>query len=67
MEHAPDFDPDYLEIYKTLEHLKGRAGNYAKPTKSRFMFRVKPSEGVRSGEVRVTDNFGVTYTQKVEW
>lgn len=67
MEHAPDFDPDYLEIYKTLEHLKGRAGNYAKPSKSRFMFRVKPSEGVRSGEVRVTDNFGVTYTQKVEW
>jgi hypothetical protein len=28
---------------------------------------VKPSAGVRSGEIRVTDQFGVTYTQKVEW
>jgi hypothetical protein len=31
------------------------------------MFHIKPSEGVRSGEVRVTDNFGKTYVQKVEW
>jgi hypothetical protein len=31
------------------------------------MFRIKPSEGVQSGEIRVTDNFGVTYTEKVEW
>ena len=67
LEFAPDFDPDYLEIYKTLQNLKGLAADYAKPAKSRFMFRVKPSEGIRSGEVRVTDNFGVTYTQKIEW
>jgi hypothetical protein len=31
------------------------------------MFNIKPSEGCRSGEVRVTDNFGVTYVQTVEW
>ena len=31
------------------------------------MFRIKPAEGVHSGEIRVTDNFGKTYTQKVEW
>ena len=67
LEFAPDFDPDYLEIYKTLQNLKGLAADYAKPAQSRFMFRVKPSEGIRSGEVRVTDNFGVTYTQKIEW
>ena len=39
----------------------------AKPYNSHFMFHIKPSEGVRSGEVRVTDNFGKTYIQKVEW
>jgi hypothetical protein len=31
------------------------------------MFRVKPSEGVRSGEIRVKDNFGKEYTCKLEW
>ncbi len=39
----------------------------AKPYNAHGMFRIKPSEGVRSGEVRVTDNFGRTYIQKVEW
>ena len=39
----------------------------ARPYNAHGMFHIKPSEGCRSGEVRVTDNFGVTYTQKVEW
>jgi hypothetical protein len=26
-----------------------------------------PTAGVRSGEIRVTDQFGKTYIQKVEW
>lgn len=63
-------DPDYCEIYKSLDLSKAgaTAQKYAKPsTKIPFLFRVKPSEGVRSGEIRVTDNFGVTYTEKVEW
>lgn len=46
---------------------KGKVHDYTKPSKSRLMFRIKPSEGVRSGEIRVTDNFGKTYTCKVEW
>ena len=46
---------------------KGRVHDYTKPNKSKLMFRIKPSEGVRSGEIRVTDNFGKTYTCKVEW
>jgi len=50
-----------------LGHLRGRAAKYAQPQKSDYIFRIKPSEGVRSGEIRVTDNFGVTYTEKVEW
>ena len=56
-----------LFVAEKLSHLRGTAAKYAKPAKSRYMFRVKPSEGVRSGEVRVTDNFGKTYTEKVEW
>ena len=65
--HAEE-DPDYLLMHSTrLTHLKGTAAKYARPTKSDYMFRVKPSEGVRSGEIRVTDNFGVTYTEKIEW
>ena len=39
----------------------------AKPYNAHGMFHIKPSAGVRSGEVRVTDNFGKTYIQKVEW
>ncbi len=67
-EKVEEFDPDYLELHAAkLTHLKGRAGEYAKPAKSDYMFRIKPSEGVRSGEIRVTDNFGVTYSEKIEW
>ena len=60
-------DPDYAILYADYiaRHPKSK---YGKPhPKSDYMFRIKPSEGVRSGEIRVTDNFGVTYTQKVEW
>ena len=67
-EKFAEADPDYLQIHATrLTHLKGTAAKYATPTKSDYMFRVKPSEGARSGEIRVTDNFGVTYTEKVVW
>ena len=70
MEHAKgEYDPAYLKIY--AEHQEQKLGKweraYSKPAKSPYLFRVKPSAGVRSGEIRVTDQFGVTYTQKVEW
>ena len=39
----------------------------AKPYNAHGMFNIKPSEGCRSGEVRVTDNFGKTYIEKIEW
>ena len=67
LEPIKEKDPDYLELFKGLGHLKGRAMDYAKPADSQYMFRIKPSEGVRKGEVRVVDNFGVTYVQSVEW
>ena len=70
MEHAKgEFDPAYLKIYAEHQEQKLNkwARAYSKPAKSPYLFRVKPSAGVRSGEIRVTDQFGVTYTQKVEW
>ena len=67
-EQFAEEDPDYVQIHtEKLSHLKGTAAKYAKPAKSRYMFRIKPSEGARSGEIRVTDNFGKTYTEKVSW
>ena len=67
-EAANEFDPDYIKLHaEKLSHLTGRAKKYAEPHKSEYLFRFKPSEGVRSGEIRVTDNFGVTYSEKVEW
>lgn len=67
-EKSKELDPDYLKLHaEKLGHLRGRAAKYAQPQKSDYIFRIKPSEGVRSGEIRVTDNFGVTYTEKVEW
>ena len=70
MEHAKgEYDPDYLKIY--AEHQQQKLGkterNYSKPVKTPYLFRVKPSAGVREGEIKVTDSFGVTYTQKVTW
>ncbi|MBE6212252.1 MAG: hypothetical protein E7129_03840 [Rikenellaceae bacterium] len=69
MELSKENDLDYLNIY--AEHNQQKLGKterkYSKPVKSPFFFRVKPSEGVSSGEVRVTDQFGVTYTQKIGW
>ena len=62
-------DPDYLKIY--AQHQQQKLGkterNYSKPAKTPYLFRVKPSEGVREGEIRVTDGFGKTYTEKVAW
>ena len=70
MEHAKgEFDPDYLKIY--AQHQQQKLGkterNYSKPVKTPYLFRVKPSAGVREGEIRVTDHFGITYTEKVAW
>ena len=64
-----EYDLDYLKIY--AEHNAQKLGkterNYSKPQKMPFYFRVKPSEGIRAGEIRVTDQFGNTYTQQVQW
>lgn len=70
MEHAKgEADPAYLKIY--AEHQEQKLNKYARaysrPAKSPYLYRVKPSAGVREGEIRVTDSFGNTYTEKVAW
>ena len=64
-----EHDLDYLKIY--AQHGEQKLGaterKYSKPSKVPFMFRATPTEGARSGEVRVTDNFGVTYIQPISW
>ena len=69
MELHAENDPDYLKIF--AQHNEQKLGTterkYSKPSKAPFMFRVVPSEGVTSGEIRVTDQFGKTYTQSVVW
>lgn len=68
MEKFCEEDPVYVELFSSLKDgLNGRTLSYTEPIKSEYMFRIKPTAGVRKGEVRVTDNFGVTYTQEVEW
>ena len=68
LERTKEQDPAYKELFSTtLNHLTGTSRNYATPVNSEYMFRIKPSEGVRKGEVRVTDNFGNIYVQEVEW
>ena len=66
---SKEYDIDYLKIY--AQHSNEKMGNterkYSKPAKVPFLFKIVPTAGVRSGEVRVTDNFGRTYIQKVEW
>lgn len=68
LEKVKEQDPSYKELFSTtMSHLTGKKRSYAAPVNSEYMFRIKPSDGVRKGEVRVTDNFGNTYIQAVEW
>ena len=68
LERVKEHDPAYEELFAaTLNHLKGTSRNYALPVNSEYLFRIKPSADVRKGEVRVTDNFGNTFIQEIEW
>ena len=68
MINMPEKDIAYLEDYAEKGPFLGRKGDdKAVPHEAHGTFHIKPSAGVRAGEVRVTDNFGRTYIQKVEW
>ena len=66
----PGKDIAFLEDHaKQGPHILGGKdkSDKARPYNAHGLFYVKPTVGARSGEVRVTDNFGKTYIQKVEW
>ena len=69
MTHKFEKDIAFLEDHAVKgPHTLGKSkDDKARPYNAHGMFHIKPSEGVRSGEVRVTDNFGVTYIEKIEW
>ena len=65
LEPCEELDPDYVDLYATVTDKTTR--KYCQPAKSFHMFRIKPGAGVTAGEVRVTDRFGTTYTERVSW
>ena len=70
MTHKPEKDIAFVEDHKEKgPHYLGKdtKSDKARPYNAHGMFHIKPSEGCRSGEVRVTDNFGKTYIEKIEW
>ena len=66
LEMVKDFDVHYQELYAAWKEHGDPKKKWADPQQS-TMFRIKPSDGAREGEVRVTDYFGNTYTQAIEW
>ena len=69
MTHKFEKDVAFVEDHKEKgPYTLGKSkDDKARPYNAHGMFHIKPSEGVYSGEVRVTDNFGRTYIQKVAW
>lgn len=65
MEKVEAYDPDYEALYATVKNETTR--KYCAPVKSDRMFRIRPSDNVRSGEVRVTDLFGNVYISRISW
>ena len=66
LEPVKDYDIDYQESYAAWKQQENSNQKWGEQ-KQTLMFRIRPSEGVRNGEVRVTDYFGNIYTQPVEW
>ncbi|MBO7071243.1 MAG: calcineurin-like phosphoesterase C-terminal domain-containing protein [Bacteroidales bacterium] len=64
MELTPGVDPDYYDIFQTVDNQTTR--KYCQPSTESMIFSVYPSPGATSGEIRVTDMFGNLYTQKVD-
>ncbi|MBO4476528.1 MAG: calcineurin-like phosphoesterase C-terminal domain-containing protein [Bacteroidales bacterium] len=65
MQSAPGVDPDYYDLFQTVTNKTTR--KYCKPSDKAVLFKVKPSPGVNSGTIRVTDMFGVEYSLDVSW
>ena len=65
MEAVKCEDPDYLKLFGKVTNKTTQ--RYCSPSVSDRMFRVKPGEGVVSGEVRIKDQFGNEWKAEVSW
>ena len=65
MEFKPGVDPDYYDLFCTIENKTTR--KYCKPSDKSILFAVTPSAGATGGEVRVTDMFGNIYKQTINF
>lgn len=66
LELVKEFDVHYAELHAAWKEQTDSKEKWPDPRPT-TIFRIKPSEGVRKGEVRVSDYFGNTYTQTIEW
>lgn len=64
-EFTPGVDPAYYELFQTYDNATNR--KYCTPSTKSLIFSVMPSGDSNGGEVRVTDLFGNTYTQSINW
>ena len=65
MAFTPGIDPAYLEIFNSITNKTTR--KYCTPVEKSYIFAVTPTQGVKSGEIRVTDMFGNVYKETVSW
>ena len=65
MAFTPGRDPDYVDIFATVENKTTR--KYCGPSDKALLFSIRPTPGAHGGEVRVTDMFGNTYKQSITW
>ena len=65
MESTPGVDPDYYDLFATLEDQTTR--KYCQPSTQSVLFSVTPSAGCKGGQVRTTDLFGNTYIESINW
>ena len=65
MEFTSGIDPDYYDVFMKVENMTTR--KYCTPSENCVIFSATPSGDCKSGEVRVTDLFGNTYTTAIEW
>ena len=65
MEFTPGVDPDYYDLYATLEDQTTR--KYCQPSKDSYLFSINPGAGCTGGTVRVKDMFGNEYKEDIHW
>ena len=65
MTSAPGVDPDYYDLFQTVENKTTR--KYCTPATDAYLFAIMPSDECHGGYVRVTDKFGKTYTENISW